>query len=68
MIDEGFLNQLLISTDPTTDRMKKYSGTVGIDYILTQLIPLLELSGFSEDDFFKMTHLNTWNAVSMIQI
>ena len=68
MIDKGYLKQLLLSTDPTTDRLKNYRGTVGIDYILTEFIPLLQESGFSEDEIFRMTHTNPWEALSKYKI
>ncbi|MBS6395915.1 MAG: phosphotriesterase [Clostridiales bacterium] len=64
MIENGFLNQLLISTDPTTDRLKSYYGTVGMDYILTEFIPLLEQRGFSKEKIFQITHANPWAALS----
>ena len=64
MIDEGFLSQILISTDPTTDRLKNYFGIVGIDYILTEFIPLLQENGFSENEIYQMTHSNPWSALS----
>lgn len=49
MVDRGHLKRLLISTDPTADRLKSYEGNVGMDYILTQFIPLLKEFGFTED-------------------
>lgn len=64
MIGKGYLNQLLLSTDPTTDRLKSYRGTVGIDYILTEFIPLLIENGFSEEEIYQMTHANPWAALS----
>lgn len=63
MVDRGFLDQILISTDPTTDRLKNYFGTVGVDYILTEFIPLLAQNGFSEEDIYRITHTNPWNAL-----
>ena len=64
MIEKGYLKQLLLSTDPTTDRLKSYKGTVGIDYILTEFIPILQESGFSDDEIYQMTHTNPWAALS----
>jgi len=63
MIDKGFLNQMLISTDPTTDRLKNYFGSVGMDYILTEFIPLLKQRGFSEDEIRRMTRENPLEAL-----
>lgn len=64
MIDRGFLSQLLISTDPTTDRMKSYFGTVGIDYILTEFLPLLEVAGFTPEEVTRITRQNPCVALS----
>lgn len=64
MIDDGFLNQILISTDPTTDRLKNYFGSVGMDYILTEFIPLMKEAQFSEAEIEQITHGNAWNALS----
>ena len=64
MADRGYLDQLLLSTDPTTDRLKNYRGTVGMDYILTEFIPLLKLNGFSDEEVHRMTHENPWSALS----
>jgi predicted metal-dependent phosphotriesterase family hydrolase len=65
MINKGFLDQILISTDPTTDRLKNYCGKVGMDYILTEFIPLLMECGFSDEEIYRITHLNPWRALSM---
>lgn len=48
MIERGYLKQLLISTDPTADRLKNYSGKVGMDYIHTTFIPMLRAAGVTE--------------------
>lgn len=63
MIDRGFLDQLLLSTDPTTDRLKNYYGSVGMDYILTEFIPLMKETGFSDDEICRITHENPWEAL-----
>lgn len=63
MRERGFWKQILISTDPTTDRLKNYFGTVGMDYILTEFIPLLLQNGFSVEDLYTATHENPWKAL-----
>ena len=52
MIKAGRLERLLLSTDPTADRLKSYGGLVGMDYLLTSFLPLLRAFGFTE----KMLH------------
>jgi len=49
MTDQGFLKQLLLSTDPTVDRLKSYGALVGMDYLLTAFLPLMEQSGFTKE-------------------
>jgi phosphotriesterase-related protein len=63
MADKGFLDQILISTDPETDRMKAYGGKVGIDYILEHFIPLMELCGFTGEEIEKITRKNPAGAL-----
>ncbi len=58
MADKGYLDQILISTDPETDRMKAYGSKVGIDYILEHFIPLMRLCGFSAEEIEKITRKN----------
>ncbi|MDO4620898.1 MAG: phosphotriesterase [Lachnospiraceae bacterium] len=63
MIDKDFLNQILLSTDPETDRMKSYGSMVGIDYILTHFIPLMKLYGFTAEEIMRITHENPADAL-----
>lgn len=58
MIEEGFLNQILLSTDPETNRMHNYSGTVGIDYILKHFIPAMKLNGFTDAEINQIFREN----------
>ena len=39
-------------------------GYIGIDYILTEFIPLLRETGFSEKEIHQITHENAWKALS----
>lgn len=68
MIEKGYLEQICLSTDPTTDRLKHYRGTVGIDYILTEFIPILRKSGFTGNEIWQMTHENPWRALSKYKV
>lgn len=63
MIDRGYLEQILLSTDPETDRMKAYGSKVGIDYILEHFIPLMELTGFTAAEIEKITLKNPADAL-----
>ncbi|MGI6070520.1 MAG: phosphotriesterase family protein [Blautia sp.] len=64
MISHGFLDQLLLSTDPTADRLKSYEGSCGMDYILTVFIPMLRDNGFTEEEIRKITRENPRRALS----
>lgn len=63
MIDKGYLKQLLISTDPTADRMKSYGAGCGMDYILTEFIPKLRQHGFTEEEINQITQVNPQRAL-----
>ena len=63
MMDKGYTDQILISTDPETDRMKSYGSKVGIDYILEHFIPLLRQSGFTEEEITAVTRTNPAQAL-----
>lgn len=58
MLEQGYVDRLLISTDPTVDRLKSYGGQVGMDYILTEFLPKLRKAGVSEEFIQKMTRDN----------
>lgn len=63
MIGRGHLKQILISTDPTADRLKSYGGTYGMDYILTEFIPMLYKKGFATEEIVQMTRENPRRAL-----
>jgi 5-phospho-D-xylono-1,4-lactonase len=48
MLDKGYGERILLSTDPTADRLKSYSGKVGMDYLLTVLIPMMRDAGMTQ--------------------
>lgn len=63
MIDKGFLNQILISTDPTADRLKNYEGECGMDYILKTFVPELRKQGFTDQEILQITKENPKRAL-----
>lgn len=64
MADRGFLDQILISTDPTADRLKSYGGRYGMEYILGTFIPRLRECGFTEEEIYRITRENPVRALS----
>lgn len=68
MIDRGHLDQILISTDPTADRLKSYEGNVGMDYILTHFVPLLKEFGFTEEEIRKIQRKNPAEALKRVHV
>ncbi len=63
MIDAGYLERILLATDPTRDRLKSYGALMGMDYILTSFLPLLRLSGFAEEWITAMCVANPGRAL-----
>ena len=41
MIKAGHLNQLLLALDTTAERFLAYGGSIGLDYLLRQFLPVL---------------------------
>lgn len=59
MIDGGYENQLLFSLDTTRARLKSYTPDgVGIDYLLTDFVPMMLASGFTQKQIQKISHGN----------
>lgn len=65
MMDKGYTDQILISTDPETDRMKAYGSKVGIDYILEHFLPLMRQGGFTEEEITAITRTNPARALKI---
>ena len=63
MLQRGYEKQLLLSTDPTADRLKSYGGSVGMDYLLTVFLPMLEDHGFSQKLLQTITRENPIRAL-----
>jgi phosphotriesterase-related protein len=45
MAHRGFGNQILLGLDTTRERMTAYGGNIGLDYIKTTFLPMLERAG-----------------------
>lgn len=54
MCDEGMEEKLLIGLDTTRQRLKSYGGATGLDYILTDFLPLLKRYGFSDKTLHRI--------------
>lgn len=62
LADLGYLNQLLLSLDTTSQRLKSYHPDgIGLDYLFTSFLPGLRHCGFSDDDIFRLTVTNCKN-------
>ena len=64
MIEAGFEKQLLLSMDPTNQRLKAYGGLVGLDYILTEFCELLNENGISKETVNTMMIENAARALA----
>lgn len=59
VLDAGFSQQLVLSLDTTNQRLRAYhSPDMGLDYILTEYIPMLRRAGISEMQLLDMCRNN----------
>lgn len=59
MLEGGFENQLLFSLDTTRARLKTYQpDAIGLDYLLTTFVPLMQAAGITETQIQKISHHN----------
>lgn len=65
LCDEGFENRILLGLDTTRQRMKSYGGITGLDYILTNYIPLLERTGVTKAQLHKFCNSNPGDALTI---
>lgn len=65
LIDDGYVNQLLIGLDTTRARLKSYNGTIGLDYILRTFIPLMKDEGIEDETIKKITRINPRYALTL---
>lgn len=64
MITKGHLDRLLLSTDPTADRLKSYGAPVGMEYLLTSFLPLLRAFGVTESMLDRLCRSNPARALT----
>ncbi len=65
MLERGCREQLLLSLDTTSQRLRAYGADMGLDYILTTFKPMLLKAGVSEEDFSAMMTKNAARALRM---
>ena len=59
MLAAGFDEQLLFSLDTTRARLKAYDPkAIGLDYLLTTFVPLMEYHGITRQQIEKISHHN----------
>ena len=54
LIDEGYLNQILLSCDHWTKHMLRRYGGWGYDHILTSVVPLMRHKGISDEQIHTL--------------
>lgn len=64
LIDRGHEDQILLGLDTTRKRMKSYGGDIGLDHLQGTFLPLLRESGVTEEQIWKMMHVNPAKAFS----
>jgi predicted metal-dependent phosphotriesterase family hydrolase len=67
MVNLGFEDRILLGLDVTRDRMKSYGGEVGLDYLMTTFLPLLDGAGISRKSVERFTVDNPRIALSFIE-
>lgn len=65
MVEHGYEDRILLSLDTTRERLKSYGGSIGLDYILTNFIPLLKSYGLSDNMIEKFTISNPAKAFTI---
>ena len=65
----GYTEQIVLSLDTTNQRLRAYNSTdMGLDYILTDFIPMLRNAGFSESEIQAMCRHNAREILSIQDI
>ena len=65
----GYTEQIVLSLDTTNQRLRAYNATdMGLDYILTDFIPMLRNAGFSESEIQAMCRHNAREILSIQDI
>ncbi len=64
MIKKGYLDRLLLSTDPTADRLKSHGAPVGMDYLATSFLPMLRAFGMTESMIDRLCRANPARALA----
>lgn len=55
MLEKGHGDRLLFSLDTTADRLKRYGGSVGLDFILKEFIPSMHAAGIDRGEIENIT-------------
>ena len=64
--EAGYAGQIVLSLDTTNQRLRAYNAPdMGLDYILTDFIPMLRTAGFTESQISAMCESN---AVEILQL
>lgn len=53
MVERGHEDRILLGLDVTRERLKSYGGAIGLDYIRTTFIPLLQKAGLTDEVIAK---------------
>lgn len=65
LCDKGFEDKILIGLDTTSERMKSYGGSLGLDYILETFRYTLRSYGIDDGLFHRFTVINPMQAICM---
>jgi len=65
LIEEGHLDQILLSGDICMKSHLHAYGGKGYDHVHSKFLPLLAASGVTQEQILRMTVVNPWNAYDM---
>jgi phosphotriesterase-related protein len=68
MFDKGYENQLLIASDSMASRLKAYGGMFGLDYTITEFLPLLKEAGAGSEAMRKIVRDNPSKALQRFSL
>jgi len=65
MCREGFSSRITLSLDTTRGRLAAYGGSIGLNYILTTFIDMLNQRGLTSEEIERMTKTNGQSALNI---
>ena len=69
MCEAGYGEQIVLSLDTTNERLRAYNANdMGLDYILTDFIPMLRQAGVAKKDIRAMCESNAGRILQVQEV